>query len=527
MKKEVKNIISQYPELSEKLFIRGYLITENDYDIEEYPFYSNWRKEDIGKYKVYVHNKTKLTISYRNDLILFLIGSVLNPFDNLYDEQAILDKLCNEFLVSKDKGLSYLNELTGNFLLCAIKKDELYLVSDPAGMLFCCYGKPNGKLHISSHAQLIADLTDVKKSDYTKDFEKYRFFYKYGLFFPGDFTQFEGITRLVQNHILKYDCNDFTIERFYPSRELKVVQNEKEYEKLVLSVKEILSNTLRLASLKWDNIAISMTGGMDSKTTLACANGFYDKYKYYSYVSMEGDKIDANAASEIAKNLNINHSIYNISTNNSDFDLINENRIIIEHNNGDYKINDNDVRKRVYFAENNLFDVEVKSWVSEIARANYYKKFGFKKMPKHLSPRNMTAMFKVFLTERSLAKRTDEIFADFINKTDFNKFPNGYDESDMYLWEFRYSAWGGMVITSEHSYSNEIFIPFNNRLLLDTMLRAPLDKRISDEFHEDIIRCANKKISDLGVTITNWNETKFRMYIEKAYFLLSSFFKNI
>ena len=148
-------------------------------------------------------------------------------------------------------------------------------------------------------------------------------------------------------------------------------------------------------------------------------------------------------------------------------------------------------------------------------------------MPKHLSPRHMTSMYKIFTTQRSLVKATDVQFAKFINKTGFHKFPKGYDESDMYLWEFRYSAWGGMVITSEHSFSNEIFIPYNNRLLLDYMLSAPQEKRISDKFHEDIIKYANKKIDDCGITITNWNETKKRMYLEKIYFKVHSFFKGL
>ena len=64
----------------------------------------------------------------------------------------------------------------------------------------------------------------------------------------------------------------------------------------------------------------------------------------------------------------------------------------------------------------------------------------------------------------------------------------------------------------------------NNRLLLDLMLSAPQSKRISDAFHEDLIRFANPHIDETGITITNWNETKKRMYLEKAYFLLHSAF---
>ena len=255
--------------------------------------------------------------------------------------------------------------------------------------------------------------------------------------------------------------------------------------------------------------------------------GFEDKFFLYSYISMDGDKIDAEAAHKISDSIGVDHSIINISSNDLDYPDIEDYRVIMEHNLGGYKLNDNDVRKRIYFNNTDLYDVEIKSWISEIARANYYKKFGLKKMPDKLTARNMTSMYKVFLQDRKLVKETDRVFEDFIIKTGFNNLPDGYDASDMYLWEFRYSSWGGMVISLEHSFSYEIFIPYNNRALLEIMLKAPLSKRISDEFHEDLIAYNNSAISETGITITNWNETKKRMYVEKAYFLLSSKFNKI
>lgn len=241
---------------------------------------------------------------------------------------------------------------------------------------------------------------------------------------------------------------------------------------------------------------------------------------------MPGDKIDADAAHIIAGHLSLAHQIYEVSDSDSDFENIEVARAVLEHNNGGYKVNANDVRKREFFrkfcGKEDCFDVEIKSWVSEIARANYYKKFGLKKLPKQLSPREMTSMYKVFLSERKLCYETKQFFQEFCDKTAFHQLPSGYDESDMYLWEFRYSAWGGIVITSEHSYSNEIVIPYNNRLLLNRMLQAPLEKRITDDFHTDLIRVANKAVDEPGITITNWNETKNRMRAERLYFLINS-----
>lgn len=105
---------------------------------------------------------------------------------------------------------------------------------------------------------------------------------------------------------------------------------------------------------------------------------------------MSGDKPDAKAAAIIAKAIGVDHKIYSISENDNDFENIYEITKIMEHNLGDIgKVNANDVRKRIYFMNTDKFDVEVKSWVSEIGRANYYKKFGKNKMPERLTPRQM------------------------------------------------------------------------------------------------------------------------------------------
>ena len=97
----------------------------------------------------------------------------------------------------------------------------------------------------------------------------------------------------------------------------------------------------------------------------------------------------------------------------------------------------------------------------------------------------------------------------------------------MFLWEIRYGGWGGLVITGEHRYSFDITIPYNNRNLMKLFLSLPLEDRIKDKPHEDVIKLMNKTIDDTGITIVNYNETKKRMYIEKMYFNLNNWFEFI
>lgn len=528
---EIKQVIAKNEKLKEKLFCRGYLITDNhSIDLSDYPFYNNWNKVNAFDLDIIVHKDQHVYTCYDENSCVFLIGNALNPFDGIYDENEIVEKISKIIINANDiykDCIQYINQLTGSFFIGIIKGQEFYFLTDPTEMLFSVQGVLDGKLYVSSHTQLIGDLCQPKRSEYINRLENYKYFYKYGVFFPGCLTQYQQIERVLTNHLYKYQDKQVSYKRIFPLSSIKQTTSEKEYKELIKNVSSILRDTMKYAAKKWKKPAISLTGGMDSKTTLSVTKGFEDKFFLYSYISMEGDKIDAEAAHKISDSIGVDHSIINISSNDLDYPDIEDYRVIMEHNLGGYKLNDNDVRKRIYFNNTDLYDVEIKSWISEIARANYYKKFGLKKMPDKLTARNMTSMYKVFLQDRKLVKETDRVFEDFIIKTGFNNLPNGYDASDMYLWEFRYSSWGGMVISLEHSFSYEIFIPYNNRALLEIMLKAPLSKRISDEFHEDLIAYNNSAISETGITITNWNETKKRMYVEKAYFLLSSKFNKI
>lgn len=518
-KEEIEKIISFNNDFQKYLFTRGFLFTNAHIITNGYPFYGNWKVEKINEFTL-ISDKKINTFRYNSaDEIILLIGHVYNPFDGLTDENKILEK----YALSNDR-ISYFNQWTGLFTLIVIHKNFVEVWGDCSGMQSAYYGVVSNCFYLSSHSQMIGDLCNLPQSEYTKRIISYKYWQLYGMFLPGDNSQFENVFRLVPNTFLRYDINNrnCTISRFYPTKELKMCKSQEEYSNTIAHISDILNKNLELICKKWSNPAISMSGGMDSKTTLACANGLYDKFKYYSYDTMPGDRIDVAAAKKISEHIGIPHRVYTVSEKDSDFVNIDFVRKIMEHNWGDIgKVNPNDVRKRMYFMDTSDFDVEVKSWVSEIGRANYYKKFGLKKMPKRLSPRQMTSMYKFFSYNRNTAILTDKIFSDYIKKTCFNDIYN-YDASDMYLWEFRYGAWGGLVITSEHRMSYDITIPYNNRILMEMFLTLPLEKRIEDIPHYDIIKLMNSKIDELGITITNYNETRIRMYMEKLYFKINS-----
>ena len=200
-----------------------------------------------------------------------------------------------------------------------------------------------------------------------------------------------------------------------------------------------------------------------------------------------------------------------------DLDLVRE--ILFWNGGGTLYNNANDIRKRCYFSSVNDFDVEVKSWCSEIGRAYYSKRFnGRKRFGKTPSPRKCTTLYKVFLGDRKLVRKTDRIFKDYIKKY-FNETKNSnVPWQEQFFWEFRVPAWNGLTITGEHRYSFDIAIPYNNRKLLCLFLSASIEQRIGDEIYKLVRYNMNQKVDSTGVLVQNIEHTKKRAIIENLYY---------
>lgn len=518
-RKNIEEIMINNPELKDKLFARGFLFTDANVDEKGYPFYELWQKKKIDKYTVFVASKQSIYVKEKNGVSLILIGHAYDPFSMCASEVEILEELLDTIFMD-EKFREKLNQITGVFTLICIQGNKVYVVGDCTCMQTTFYGKIYNQIYVASHTNLIGDLLNLKYDEYVKKLSEYRFFSMLGNALPGDLTQFQEVKRLVPNHYMKVDENkNITVKRFYWPQILKI-----DMDKIVLAASDILYKNLKLISKKWEHPAISMTGGCDSKTTLSCASGIYDKFSYFSYTSSESEDVDANAAHSICKALNLEHEIYTISQKDEEFDKIEEIRSILEWNTGNIiPVNKNDVRKRAFFADTQDFDVEVKSWVSEVGRSYYSKRFnGRTKFGDKPTPRKCTTMYKFFLNNRKLVRQTDKVFKEYLDKYFEQVKENPVEWQEQLFWEYRIPSWNGLVITGEHRYSFDITIPYNNRHLLELLLSVPIEQRINDTIYSQIRKKREPIIDETGIAITNLKHTKKREKAENLYYLLHS-----
>lgn len=510
------------PEFQKHLFEKGFLITDCDYSdrISEYPFYGNWDTEIIGDYFFYTHKSLDIFVKKSNGTVLFLIGHAYNPFDMEIDENVILEKLIT---LDDEDFWKCEADLTGVYVMGKITSDgQITHWSDCAGMRISYYGSAKDHYYITSHVNLVAFLCDLHEDPYIKELKKNRYFYLFGNVLPSDYSIYTEFKRTVPNHTYSRSGE---IKRFYPIEKITECKSEEEYQEVLNESAHIMQNTLKLCAEKWKgkNLYISVTGGKDSGETLASANGNYDFFHYFSYISKPEEAVDAEAASEICNALGLNHRIISIPEEAEpadDFELLNE---LIYINGGSIGyIKPNEVRKRLVLIQEDI-DIEIKSWVNEIARAYWYKKYHKRKFPKKPTGKYLATLYKVFIENRSLFIKTSKVFSEYIkqymSEDDIEVAGNW---TSLWSWEFGFSAGEGQSLICEHLLSYDVTIPYNNRHLIALMLRPKTVDRINDRLQKDIIALNNPKQAALNVNVVNVAHTHNRAILERAYLNINS-----
>ena len=520
----IKRILEAKPQYRECLFSRGYFITEDDtVDGEAYPFYGQWQCVKLQKYTLFIHKDQDYTVYDRNGVQFLIIGHAYNPFNGVFEEQMLLAQAADAYGESRECFFECINEWTGIFCVFVFDRTTMG-VQDCAGIKALYYGAPNGKACYTSHPQLAADLYGLQMDPFVKKLVSNRFYHIGNRYLPGDLSPFSALKRIGANvYLVCQENHEFKVHRFYPAKALDLCDSDQECEKRVRQAYEILHKNIELISKKWKRNAISLSGGTDSKTTLACANGLYDKFSYFSFQSKDTEIVDSKAAREICDRIGLRHDIYEIPAENSEIEDYDELKKIIVHSYGYVRgLSENEIRKHITMYRWNYFDTEVKSWISEIVRVFFERKYGTQ-FPERLSARHFSIFQTRYFASPMLLRKSDKIYAEYMKKFDIEAPKFNFEHTDLYYWEVRMSSWG-MMVTQSLDLCHRITFPFNNRKLVELILTLPRERRKLDGIHQDIISVANQKIADANIHVLNNYFHSGRIRLENAYFKYRTLF---
>ena len=353
---EMKKTLEEYPKFQDRLYCKGFLITNKKQNIDgEYPFYSNWSEQQIANdFYMYIHKETYSYTYEKNGVIHFLVGHAYDPYNMLVEEKDILGNLANALENNEETYWEEESKLTGVFCVGYLLDDKVIYTTDCAGMQLVYHGVIDGKLFITSHGKLVADLEGLKQPEYIKRLTTNKYWHYWGTWLPGDLAPFEELKRMVPNHAGRYlkQTSEIDIFRFYPTRKVVETSTEKEYNDTIHELGRVMSNTMKCIAMKWPEkkVSISVTGGRDSMTALACSKDVYDKFDYFSYISNVDESVDAYAAKDILAHLGLEHELYQIPEEWDGYEGLPAFKKVMECNNGCIGANNtNDLKEKIVF----------------------------------------------------------------------------------------------------------------------------------------------------------------------------------
>ena len=526
LRDEIKSELDKNPKNREMLFRRGYLLTNKKLkNLEDYPFYGIWSEHKVDNYFLYVQQEQTVYLQCDKQITSVIIGHAYNPFDMQYREEELCSDLINAYTKGLESYFDKVSELTGLHVIMLFDNGKLIACQDACSLTGCYFGKINNHIYVTEHPQLIADLCNLKMDPNVEKLVETKCYNIGNRHLPGNVTPYKELKRLGANTYLFYD-GTFSIRRFYPIRSHPEFTTDDDKEKNINEIGRLIHNGINCCTKKWKRRTISLSGGTDSKTTLACANGLYDKFSYFSFHSKPQELVDAEGAKKICDNLGLEHTLYHIPDENSsftDFDFIKK---LLQHNTN-YFVNlaDNEIRKYIFLHDLDAYDIELKSWASEVARVFFERKYEIK-MPTVLNERCASVFQTRFFGHPGLLRWSDKKYAEFLQEIGLEKPLYNFEHTDLFYWEIRMGCWGVSVISSQQLY-HRMTMPMNNRKILELFLSFPHDERKSDSVHKRIMASMNQKVVDAEVEIPNLYFHGYRIWMEKLFFKMRTTFYRL
>lgn len=389
--------------------------------------------------------------------------------------EAIVAMLARERERSLRRFYDALDGLHGRFAIFVASSaiTGLQVFHDATG-LRTVYFSVNGRV-VASHPALVASNTGASP----------RMMGVRGYGSPGLATPYTSVSLLPPNQMLDLHTGSFS--RYWPRRRIRT----RPLEEIIEVSSGYLRASLRGVLERHPRVLASLTAGTDSRVTLATAltMDVADRIEFFTYAWNNNkwiDRADQRIASELARNLNLRHSLINLDAEPEGSPAFKKMLALNAHR---------EHSRTLAAAYHRLYAgqeiIHVRSNLSEIMRTFYLKK---KSTPRPRSGRDMSEIYRRSISKGleptpDAWKAAEDEFDSMFEKTGFRRASRKVDGRDLFYWEHRMGSWHGQVVLESDTAFETVSL-YNSRRLITTMLSAAIDQRMDDAHMRGIIATA-------------------------------------
>jgi hypothetical protein len=440
----LERLVAASGDFSTELFARGYIFCDRR------PIAPDWWLEDeFSGFRLKYDPRLNKTRKEAGDVAILCLGIIFDTRNPKLSQIATVEYLVAALGVSECQFMRELAYTGGRYVVIYSRAGgPTQLLTDATGMRCALYYHQEAKI-ITSHAGL-AQLNGEKATPPPK-----QIIGKFGL--PGLKTTLQNVYILTPN--TKLPLNTLKPVRYWPTAPL-VELHPKEAAACFGST---LKNSFEWLSSQFKTVA-SLTGGMDSRVTLAIAKHRTTYFTYYRGDSADTDAADLAFALQAANELGISHTVVDgVLKVPQDFRTVQKINAIYQHL-------PNMVYKYMQLFKGGC-PIHIRSNLSEIGRMFYkYQK---------VYPRSASTLMRLWTTDENLRSEENVLaFDEFAERTQFFDAP--IERTSLFYWEHRMGCWHSQVATEGDPAFESVSL-YNCRRTLELMLSVSAEAQKSSE----------------------------------------------
>lgn len=462
-----------------KRLFKAFFITNEYLDSDLLPYKIKLNDE----YTLHYSSDLNIESVIKGDCAVHLLGYALNSQKNK-PYLSLLTKVINEPITSELDSVNYLN---GAFVLIKVSSEGVELFSDAAGFRSPYYSKDLKK--VSSHDVLFEEFYDYNKyCDRNSNL---------------DYSRYNEVYKLVPSLKLKVGVD---IERIFFKK-----NEEVPYEEILNHMVFVVNNLNKQIELLPNQIILGLTGGIDSKCSLALTKPLTKDIKTFTYMkdikkiqNKMAKKIyqfDKDIVNELLDNINLKHEFIDFN-----MDIVNK-----EYIDNMFNITGttfNHPLAKIFedkFNQNEHDVLQIRSVIFSNTKFDYT--VDFKNEEKDYNDVIRYIIDKYFKEEYSNARKQEII--EYFDRTQLDyEHMEAIELLDIVHIDSRMGNWHNQLV-KETDTVMDFFNYLNDRKTLSLLMHLPIVIRTHHIFQKDLI---NKYWSILNFFGNNKKENLYDEY---------------